>query len=187
MAEHTATTRTTDAVWVAGRLLLQSSGLCPQTGRFCHSTRISLISLYTVSNKLHEVLSKLLDKLLLFCKRRKENTVLNRLHIGHSYLTHSFILKNKTKRKSRKILNFCLMLHKYKWMENNAWFALPIQMQVACLHDIFLQMRTKEFQRNQQAQHRNQLNVINFTTKWAKTVDWNWNNMSSGWLGGSYA
>ena len=38
-----------------------------------------------VSNKFHEILPKLLDKLL-------ENTVLNRLHIGHSYLTHSFIL-----------------------------------------------------------------------------------------------
>ena len=38
-----------------------------------------------VSNTFHEILPKLLDKLL-------ENTVLNRLHIGHSYLTHSFIL-----------------------------------------------------------------------------------------------
>ena len=26
---------------------------------------------------------------------RKENTVLNRLHIGHSYLTHSFILRKE--------------------------------------------------------------------------------------------
>ena len=25
----------------------------------------------------------------------KENTVLNRLHIGHSYLTHSFILRKE--------------------------------------------------------------------------------------------
>ena len=32
------------------------------------------------------------DKLLSFCNTRKENTVLTRLHIGHSYLTHSFIL-----------------------------------------------------------------------------------------------
>ena len=30
---------------------------------------------------------------LSFCNTRKENTVLNRLHIGHSYLTHSFILR----------------------------------------------------------------------------------------------
>ena len=28
-----------------------------------------------------------------FRNTRKENTVLNRLHIGHSYLTHSFILR----------------------------------------------------------------------------------------------
>ena len=45
-----------------------------------------------VSNKFHEVLPKLPDRLLSFCNTRKENTVLNRLHIGHSYLTHSFIL-----------------------------------------------------------------------------------------------
>ena len=32
---------------------------------------------------------------LSFCNTRKENTVLNRLHIGHSYLTHSFILRKK--------------------------------------------------------------------------------------------
>ena len=45
-----------------------------------------------VSNKLHEILQKPSDKLLSFCNTRKENTVLNRLHTGHSYLTHSFIL-----------------------------------------------------------------------------------------------
>ena len=32
---------------------------------------------------------------LSFCNTRKENTVLNRLHIGHSYLTHSFILRKE--------------------------------------------------------------------------------------------
>ena len=48
-----------------------------------------------VSNKFHEVLPKLSDKLLSFCNTRKENTVLNRLHIGHSYLTHSFVLKKE--------------------------------------------------------------------------------------------
>ena len=31
----------------------------------------------------------------LFVNTRKENTVLNRLHIGHSYLTHSFILRKE--------------------------------------------------------------------------------------------
>ena len=30
-----------------------------------------------------------------FCNARKENTVFNRLHIGHSYLTHSFILRKE--------------------------------------------------------------------------------------------
>ena len=46
-----------------------------------------------VSDKFHKILLKLPDKLLSFCKTRKENTVLNRLHIGHSYMTHSFILR----------------------------------------------------------------------------------------------
>ena len=32
---------------------------------------------------------------LSFCNTRKENIVLNRLHIGHSYLTHSFILRKE--------------------------------------------------------------------------------------------
>ena len=48
-----------------------------------------------VSNKFHEILPKLPDKLLSFCNTRKETTVLNRLHIGHSYLTHSFILRKE--------------------------------------------------------------------------------------------
>ena len=42
------------------------------------------------SNKFHEILPKHPDKLLSFCNAWKENTVLNRLHVGHSYLTHSF-------------------------------------------------------------------------------------------------
>ena len=48
-----------------------------------------------VSKKFHEILPKLPDKLLSFCNTKKENTVLNRLHIGHSYLTHSFILRKE--------------------------------------------------------------------------------------------
>ena len=43
-----------------------------------------------VFNKLHDIVPKLSDKLLTFCNSRKEGTVLNRLHIGHSYFTHSF-------------------------------------------------------------------------------------------------
>ena len=35
------------------------------------------------------------DKLLSFCNTRKENTVLNRLHIGHSHLAHSVILRKE--------------------------------------------------------------------------------------------
>ena len=48
-----------------------------------------------VYNKFHEILPKLPDKLLSFCNTRKENTVLNRLHIGHCYLTHFFILRKE--------------------------------------------------------------------------------------------
>ena len=50
------------------------------------------------SNKFHEILPKFPDKLLSFCNTRKENTVLNRLHVGHSYLTHSFILRKEEAR-----------------------------------------------------------------------------------------
>ena len=48
-----------------------------------------------VSNKFHEILPRLSGRLLSFCSTRKEKTVLNRLHIGHSYLTHSFILRKE--------------------------------------------------------------------------------------------
>ena len=36
-----------------------------------------------VSNKFHEILPKLPDKILSFCYIRKEDTVLNRSHTGH--------------------------------------------------------------------------------------------------------
>ena len=48
-----------------------------------------------VSNKFREILPTFLDKLLYFCNTRKDDTVLNRLHTGHSYLTHSFILRKE--------------------------------------------------------------------------------------------
>ena len=48
-----------------------------------------------VSNKLHDILPKLSDELLTFCNTRKEDTVLNRLQIGHSCFTHSFLFKNE--------------------------------------------------------------------------------------------
>ena len=47
------------------------------------------------SNKFHEILPKLADKLLSFCNTRKENTVLNRLHVGHSYLTFLYFEKGR--------------------------------------------------------------------------------------------
>ena len=51
-----------------------------------------------VSNKFNEILPKLPNKLSSFCNTRKENTILNRVHIGHSYLTHSFILRKEEAR-----------------------------------------------------------------------------------------
>ena len=48
-----------------------------------------------VSNKFHEILPKLPDKLLSCYDTRKEDTVLNRLRISHPYLTHSFILRKE--------------------------------------------------------------------------------------------
>ena len=48
-----------------------------------------------VSNKLHEILPKLSDHLLSLYNTRKENTVLNRLHIGHACLTHIFLLRKE--------------------------------------------------------------------------------------------
>ena len=47
---------------------------------------------------LQDMLPKLSDKLLTFCNTGKEDTVLNRLHIGHSYFTHSFLLKREEPR-----------------------------------------------------------------------------------------
>ena len=47
------------------------------------------------SNKLHDILLKLSDELLTFCNTRKEDTVLNRLHIGHSYFMHFFLFEKR--------------------------------------------------------------------------------------------
>ena len=48
-----------------------------------------------VYNKFHETLPKLPDKLTSFCSVGGKNSVLNRLHIGHSYLTQSFIFRKE--------------------------------------------------------------------------------------------
>ena len=50
---------------------------------------------FLVCNTFDEILLTLPDKLLSICNTWKEDTVLNRLHIGHSYLTHSFILRKE--------------------------------------------------------------------------------------------
>ena len=61
---------------------IHASSSAERIGRGCHS----------IQHKLREILAKLSGKLLSFCKTRKEDTVLNRLHIGHSYLTHLFFI-----------------------------------------------------------------------------------------------
>ena len=49
------------------------------------------------NNKLYEILPKLKDrnKLKGKTKNRKEETILSRLHIGHSWVSHSFILRRE--------------------------------------------------------------------------------------------
>ena len=47
------------------------------------------------SNTFYEILPRLSGKLSSFCNTRKKKAVLNRLHVGHSYLTHSFILRKE--------------------------------------------------------------------------------------------
>ena len=73
--------------------LVLFSDLKPLTSKYvCEVWQSEWDEAGLVSNKFHEILPSLSGKLLYFCNTRKENTVLNRLHIGHSYLTHSFIL-----------------------------------------------------------------------------------------------
>ena len=50
-----------------------------------------------VSNKFHEIHRNLQTNCYLFVTHGKNNnnTLLNRLHIGHFYLTHSFILRKE--------------------------------------------------------------------------------------------
>jgi ribonuclease HI len=48
-----------------------------------------------VNNKLFQVLPTLSDQLPMISNDRKKQTVLCRLHIGHSFITHSFLLKRE--------------------------------------------------------------------------------------------
>ena len=76
--------------------LMPFSDLKPLTAKCLHQVwQKEWDEAIIVSNKLHGILPKLSDKLLTFCNTRKEDTVLNRLHIGHSYFTHSFLLKKE--------------------------------------------------------------------------------------------
>ena len=76
--------------------LIPFSDLRPLTSKYvCEVWQKEWDEAGLVSNKFHEILPKLPGKLLSFCNTRKENTVLNRLHIGQSYLTHLFILKKE--------------------------------------------------------------------------------------------
>ena len=76
--------------------LMPFSDLKPFTAEYIHQVwQKEWDEAMIVSNKLHDILRKLSDKLLTCCNTRKEDTVLNRLHIGHSYFTHSFLLKKE--------------------------------------------------------------------------------------------
>ena len=46
-------------------------------------------------SKFHGIIPNLAYKLLSFCGAHKEDTILNRLRLGHSNVAHSFILKEK--------------------------------------------------------------------------------------------
>ena len=74
--------------------LMPLSDLIPLSVKYVHQIwQTEQDETVLVSNKFHEILPKLPDKLffvvVFFGNARKENTILNRLHIGHSYLTHS--------------------------------------------------------------------------------------------------
>ena len=76
--------------------LMPFSDLKPLTAKYIHRVwQKEWDEAIIVSNKLHDISPKLSDKLLTFCNIKKEDTVLNSLHIGHSYFTHSFLLKER--------------------------------------------------------------------------------------------
>ena len=92
--------------------LMPFADLRPLTAKYIHQVwQKEWDEAVIAFNKLREILSKLLDKLLSFCKTRKEDTVLSRLHTGHSYLIHpcNFEKKKKKKKKKRKTSCLCCM------------------------------------------------------------------------------
>ena len=75
---------------------MPSSDLKPLTAKYVYKIwQKEWDETVLVSNTFHEILPKLPDKLLSICNTRKEDTILRRLYIGHSCLTHSFILRKK--------------------------------------------------------------------------------------------
>ena len=51
-----------------------------------------------LENKLYKIFPVLKECISCLQKNRKEETVMARLHIGHSFLTHSFLLKGEEPR-----------------------------------------------------------------------------------------
>ena len=80
--------------------LMHFLDLKPLTAKYIHQVwQKEWDEAIIVSNKLHDNLPKLSDKLLSLSNTRKEDTVVNRLHIGHSYFTYPFRLKKEEKKK----------------------------------------------------------------------------------------
>ena len=99
--------------------LMPFSGLKLLSARYIHQVwQKEWDEVIIVSNKLHDILPKLSDKLLTFCNTRKEDTVLNRLHIGHSYFTQSFLLiKRRKKRRASCLCSFEYYYHSQTYLD----------------------------------------------------------------------
>ena len=97
-------------------------------------------------SKFHEILPKLPDKLLSFCNTRKGDTVLNRLHTGHSYFTHSFILRKKD-------APVCVACHSFILRKEEAPVCVACNAVITVKHILIecadlLEIRKRYFERN---------------------------------------
>ena len=101
-----------------------------------------------VDNKLHSIKSILGEWRPAFRADRKEEVVLARLRIGHSFITHSYLLKGeeqptcvpcdtpftiKHTRVVRKVLRLCLYLKKYSSLENKTYTILKNNYLLICM------------------------------------------------------
>ena len=76
--------------------LMPFSGLKLLSARYIHQVwQKEWDEAMIASNKVLDIFPTLSDKLITVCNTRKEDTVLNRLHIGRFYFTHSFLLKKE--------------------------------------------------------------------------------------------